>query len=110
MSLYYQPEVRHSLTQDEEDHLEAFARLLTGHMREVMLRRMNPFTSLDELYLIAKKEEMDVHLARLDTSKPFAVLREQIDHVAKLGLGVIDLSQGVFDYSTQAIIKQEVYA
>lgn len=110
MRTYYQQEVRESLTQAEEQRLNAFADALKEHMRDLMLCRQNPYRSLDEVYLDAKREEMDVHLARLNPDKPSKVLYEQIDHVAHVALGVVDLSQGAFDYTTPSIIKQEVYA
>lgn len=110
MKAFYHPTVRECLTEEEEGKLEAFSILLKEHMRDLMLSRQNPFRSLDEVYLKAKQEEMDVHLARLHPDKPSQVLYEQIDHVATIALGVVDLSQGAFDYSALPLLKQEVYA
>lgn len=106
----YQPEQRKSLSHEEEQKLATFGVALLAHMRDLMLQRRNPFQTLDEVYLVAKKEEMDVHLARLHPDKPSDVLYEQIDHVATVALGVVDLSQGAFDYTSQPALKQEVYA
>lgn len=110
MMAFYQPEQRQCLTEEEQQKLSAFGVALLAHMRDLMLSRRSVYRSLDEVYLDAKREEMDVHLARLHPDKPSQVLYEQIDHVAHCALGVIDLSQGAFDYTTPSVIKQEVYA